>query len=356
MDEQAIRILLEGGGGTSGALLRALLKIPGLIYGEIMRWRRAAYRRAVFSSYTAPLPVISVGNITAGGSGKTPMVLLLAEALALRSQRPGILLRGYRAQDGVSDEGELYRQANADLIVVEGADRFKAANKAAKLGATILLLDDGFQHCRLRRDFDLVLIDAMSPWGGGVPFPGGLLREPKSALRYADALIITRSDQVQPMQLDIIRQEIRRLAPGVPLFTACHLPNRLYKCDGENVPLSWLAGKKVVALCGIARPEAFLLTLEQLGATVAASHCFGDHRSLSDQELAAVVESAKKRQAIIVTTEKDAVKKNFRHYADNNNGNDVYVLGVSQAVDSIDSLIYAIMEKFQQRANAQDLQ
>ncbi len=331
--------MLEGGGGLTGSALRLVLKVPGIAYGEVMRMRRWAYAAGVYKSFAASVPVISVGNLTAGGSGKTPFVAMLAEKMLAAGKRPAILLRGYRAEDGVSDEGELYRKIVPRAIVVEGGDRVRSAVKAVELGADTILLDDGFQHLQLRRDLDIVLVDAMSPWGGGTPIPGGLLREPKSTLRKAGVVVVTRSDQVSPEKLSQLTAEIQFLAPSIPVFMARHLPFSLRKSTGKKLDLSELSGRKVLALCGIARPEAFGKTLTSLGAEVVAIVAVKDHAGLEYRVLRNALSLAEKEGALLIVTEKDAVKKNFSNFVDNDNVDSIRVLAVRQEVEEASRLL-----------------
>ncbi len=346
MDEHGIRKILEGGGGTGGALARSALWIPGKCYGGAMRLRRAAYRHGLLPSFPARVPVVSVGNLTAGGSGKTPFVILLASDLIARGRKPAILLRGYRqSADGLSDEAILYRERVPDALVVTGADRVASAEKAAAAGADIILLDDGFQHLRLRRDFDIVLVDCTSPWGGGNTLPGGLLREPKSALARADAVILTRTDQASPEQVETIRAESSRLAPGAQVLISRHRPARLRDLAGRELALSDLSGKRVVALAGIARPEAFRRTLESLGAEVAAEVTGKDHDHFTRESVDAAVRLAGKIGGVAITTEKDRAKKIFGELADNNVDNyNVWTMGVDLEVGGWESLLRRVEE------------
>lgn len=350
MDEHAVRRILEGGGGWAGRLIRGGLWLPGAAYGSLMGIRRTAYAAGLLPSARAGLPVISVGNLTAGGTGKTPFVVMLARLLAGRGIRPGILLRGYRRSDeGQSDEESLYRLACPGAVVEAGPDRVAGAARAARAGAEALLLDDGFQHLRLQRDLDIVLIDACAPWGGGMPFPAGLLREPRSALAKADLVAITRSDQRDPEFVRRLRGEIRALAPSAPILAARHRPSGLRLPDGTVLPPAALAGKKVVALSGIARPEAFHLTLAGLGAEVVAVFAGNDHRHFDAAYLEQALAEARKSDAVAVTTEKDWVKTIFSRLSDNigvDNTN-MRVLEVRQEVDdpaALDRLLTGVLD------------
>lgn len=329
--------MLEGGGGAAGRLLRALLWIPGRAYGAAMAARRRLYGLGLLPSRPSRLPVISVGNLTAGGSGKTPMVAMLARELLGRGHRPGILLRGYRQTgEGISDEAELYGRLCPGATVWVGSDRVASAERAEAAGADVLLLDDGFQHIRLRRDLDIVLIDAASPWGGGNAFPGGLLREPRSALRAAGAVVVTRADQRDRAFIDALLADIARLAPGVPVFTARHKPVSLVDAAGGEHALSELADRPVVAVSGIARPEAFRRTLLDLGAEVRAEAACKDHGEFAPAQLRTALETATRIGGVVVTTEKDQARKIFAGLADNMN---VWTLGVRQEVEDADGLL-----------------
>ncbi|MCD7896737.1 MAG: tetraacyldisaccharide 4'-kinase [Planctomycetaceae bacterium] len=307
--EHEIRTLLEGGAGPVGTLVRAALWLPGKLYGGAMTLRRRGYERGLFRRYRPPVPVVSVGNITAGGSGKTPFVVLLARLLAEAGQRPAILLRGYReTAAGDSDEALLYNRQLPGIPVLVGRDRCRSAEAAVRDGATVLVMDDGMQHLRLDRTLDIVLVDATSPWGGGNTFPGGLLREPLSALRVAGAVVVTRSDQAPPDRVAAIRSRLAVLAPGARVFIARHAPVRLHDIAGATLNPSALDGREVVALSGIARPEAFAATLTSCGGRVVRSVNLPDHADIPPDVVASCLAEAVQRGAVVVTTEKDEGK------------------------------------------------
>ncbi len=323
--------MLEGGGGAGGAALRALLYAPGALYGAAMRARRALYGKGILPSFAADRPVLSVGNVTAGGSGKTPLVAFLANHFLRRGKTPGILLRGYRAADNAeADEAALYKTLCPGALVEVGSDRVASAARAAKAGADVLLMDDGFQHLRLRRALDIVLIDAASPWGGGNCLPGGLLREPLSALARAQAVVLTRSDQIAPAARAAVAARIGEIAPAAALFTARHKPVRLRDMrTGESIPLERLYRQTVVLLSGIARPEAFARTLASLGAEVAGSFVGNDHRVFPETLVAQACAAAKAQDAVLVTTEKDGA----RGIPPADPAVPLWVLGVEQEVE-----------------------
>lgn len=350
LNEQGLRKILEGGGGLPGRLVRGGLWLPGQLYGVAMRLRRAAFRRGVLPSFRPSVPVASVGNLTAGGSGKTPFVAMLAREFAAMGKKPAVLLRGYRRDgDGRSDEAVLYQTICPGVMILPGADRRVTARAAVAAGAEVLLLDDGFQHLRLERDLDIVLIDAASPWGGGSCLPGGLLREPPLALADADVVVVTRSDQRSPAFVAALEKEIARLAPTALRLRARHRPVRLTSLDGASLPLASLRGRKVVALSGIARPEAFQRTLSDLGATVVEAFSQPDHADFEAELVARAVAAAERLGGVVVMTEKDGARRIFSPgsgAAHTRFGKYIWILGIEQEVEGREMLTARLRSLF----------
>lgn len=295
-----------------GALTRAALAVltPGYRAGNALR--SAGF--AVGLKGTRPLgrPTVSVGNLTAGGTGKTPMVQHLVRRLATAGHRPCVLLRGYMG----GDEAEEHRRALGDAARIEpNPDRVAAAESVLRDSpeTTCFVLDDGFQHRRVRRDLDLVLIDATNPWGFGRLLPRGLLREPKRALRRADAVIVTRANQAEPDTLAKLSREIEQLTGRAPLAHAEHawsgyLTSRLKKPD-QQLPLDHLAGQTVMGVVGIGNPAAFARTLAQHAGAVVHCEQLPDHHRYTAAQLKQLIELARTAGAsALVTTEKDWVK------------------------------------------------
>lgn len=269
----------------------------------------ARVHRALSVPRPSPLPTICIGNITAGGTGKTPAVKYFARGLAQRGLKPAVLMRGYKAQ--ASDEAREVASALTDLKVpvIVGADRLASAKKAQAQGCDVVLLDDGFQHWRLARDLDIVLLDATDPFGGGHLLPWGRLRERPEALARAGAVIATRADMVSAANLAKMEQAIKRHSPEALRARACHKPVRLRTLDAaRTVPLEKLRGLPVVVLCGIANPQAFRGTLENLGAVVTRVVALADHFEYRDEGICNLIADETKKGEVIVTTEKDAVK------------------------------------------------
>ncbi|MEM6572448.1 MAG: tetraacyldisaccharide 4'-kinase [Planctomycetota bacterium] len=294
-----------------------LLRIPAALFGGIARLRGWLYDRRVLPSYDVDVPVVGVGNVSAGGTGKTPMIVWLARELGRRGLRPGIVSRGYGStDDGPNDEARMLASLLPDVPHVQDRDRVAAATQLADHGVDAVLLDDGFQHRRLARDVDLVLVDALRPFGlpapsgGGAPvramLPRGLVREPLSGLRRASAVVLTRTDAVEASEVEALERTITAEAPGVPVLRANHVPTRVRRIEGETeeeLPLSHLDGLEVDLFSGIGNPGAFEGTVRSLGADVAGHRAFSDHYSFARGDLDGL---AADRPAL--TTAKDAAR------------------------------------------------
>jgi tetraacyldisaccharide 4'-kinase len=304
---------MAGGGPVGAGLVRLALWLASLSYGVILRCRRWAYWRGLLRSHAADVPVISIGNITTGGTGKTPMVLWAVEKLVSLGHHPAVLTRGYASVAGRSDEAELLRQELAGrklaVPVIVNPNRRTGAAQALAAGADVLVMDDGFQHMALRRNLDIVLIDATLPFGYGYVLPRGLLREPLAALRAADAIVITRCDQVGLPELATIEQELRAIAPQASLHRACHAPLALRDEAGQIQPPTALAGQNVVAFCGLGNPWAFFTTLRGLGANIVARMPLDDHARYTPDVIKHLGRlGTNAGAAAMVTSAKDAVK------------------------------------------------
>ena len=303
----------------AAGLLRGALAAASLPYRAAMRCRRVAYNAGLLPSCMAgnsmAVPVISVGNITTGGTGKTPMVAHIVALLKAQGRQVGILTRGYKAQAGRSDEAELLREL-CGVNVTVNPDRVAGAKAAIAAGADLLVMDDGFQHRRLRRDLDIVLIDALNPFGFGHCLPRGLLREGLSALRDADVLVITHADLVPPLQIVQLRAQLAKLSSGADIFTAAHVPSQFLDDRGQCQPLSSLCGKKVFAFCGLGNPESFYRLLQELKVVIAGHLSLSDHAAYSSAEVAQANRLAKAAGAeMLLTTQKDAVKLKDQTFA-----------------------------------------
>lgn len=295
---------------VAARLLRAALSAGEPLYFMAGLLRNLAYDLGAAPVYDLGRPTVSVGNVTTGGVGKTPMVAWLARALAVRGHRPAVLMRGYRVGGmAFSDEQHMLREMLPGVAVVADGDRRTAARQALAEcpQTTVFLLDDGFQHRRAQRCFDLVLLHAGEAFGHGHLLPRGLLREPVSSLRRADAVVLTHADEVSAEALASMRRRCARLMGGGAVFTAAHRLTGI-ELEGARHPLSELAGRAFVAFAGLASPASFERGVRELG-DCRAVRSFADHHAYCAADLAEVCAAAKARGAgLLLTTAKDWVK------------------------------------------------
>lgn len=306
-------------------------------YGAVMRVRSEMYRAGVLQTRRVGAPVISVGNLTVGGTGKTPMVEWLARAAAGENRHVCVLTRGYGRTDArrrvvVSDGQQLLAEArsggdeprelaerllNAGVAVISDADRAGAAGWARRhLGSDAFVLDDGFQHLRLWRDLDLVLLDATRPWGGGYLLPRGRLREPLVGLRRADAVIITRAELAD--DLDALRRKAARLSGGRPIFTAHTRTVRLRPLLSAPVDEAdaTLPMQPFAAFCAVGNPQAFFAHAMGDGLALSNTRAFHDHHAYTQGDVDSCVREARRNGAhALLTTAKDAVKLHGMSFA-----------------------------------------
>lgn len=293
--------------------LRGALWAVSVPYRAVVMLRNAAYGSGWFRSYRASVPVISVGNLTAGGTGKTPACVYIAKWFRERGKRVAILSRGYKAlEDGANDEARELEELLPDVPHLQSANRAEIAQIATEeLEMEVLLLDDGFQHRRMQRDLDIVLLDATNPFGWGHLLPRGLLREPIAGLRRADLVLATRCDLIAPQDLAGLRTRVQRIHPKAAWVESVHCPVAWRKASGAKRSLEELKGQAVVAVCGIGNPAAFHRTLEKLGVLIADRITYADHHAYSSQDIDEIrrrVEGLGHPIAAIVCTGKDLAK------------------------------------------------
>ena len=302
---------------------RIALSAASWVYGLAMTARRMLYKAGVFKTRRLPAKVICIGNLTTGGTGKTPAVLLAAQTLRKRNLPVAILSRGYgRAAQGervttllddavppwteCGDEPWMMHHAlmGQNVPILVSADRAKAGAQAVDFyHSRLLILDDGFQHLKLHRDLDIVLVNATDPFGGGM-LPMGNLREPLTALSRASMIVLTHSDAVAPEALDALKTELRAYNPEAPILEAAHKPDFLLDPrTGKRHKLSSIEGKKVVSFCGLADPASFEGLLERLGAESSQRWRYPDHYPYTLQDLESIARVA--GGLPVVTTFKD---------------------------------------------------
>jgi tetraacyldisaccharide 4'-kinase len=293
------------------------------LYAGVVGARTGLYRLGWLRSQRLGVPVVSVGNLSFGGTGKTPTVIALVRDLVGRGRRPAVLTRGYGRHasapqlvlgpdpgvgpDRAGDEPLEMAARLPGVPIVVDANRVRSGHEAQRMGADVVVMDDGFQHLRLRRDLDLVLIDAGDPWGGGRLPPLGRLREPRAALRRATAVVVTKLPEDYSATLERITAEIRAVAGELPVLGGRMVAARVRQAS-DTVSPDRLRGRRVLAMAGLGRPENFVELLEEVGAEVVATRWYGDHHRYTAGELDHVLEEARVRDATVVTTAKDAVK------------------------------------------------
>ncbi len=349
MNQEFYRKLISGKSGGPGViLLRFLLALAAVGYSLVVRLRNFLYSTGWRKAHCVNAVVFSIGNITAGGTGKTPLVIWLcniltqnsnlsrAESRELKNQKYGcaILTRGYKATQNsklktqnYGDEPAILAENCPQAKVIINPDRVAGAAEAInKFDAKVLILDDGFQHRRLARDLDIVTIDAMEPFGYFKLIPAGLLREPACALKRANAVVITRCDQITETKLADLEQTLLQINPNMIIARSIHAPicakyaehpvipakagiQNNYDVDSclrRNDNLETLKNKKIFAFCGIGNPNAFLETIKGLGCEMVGSITYSDHHHYTESDITDIHRQAEQLRAdLILTTQKD---------------------------------------------------
>jgi tetraacyldisaccharide 4'-kinase len=292
--------------------LRQLLWPLGLAYGAVAAVRNWTFNRGLRAVHRLPVPVVSVGNLTVGGTGKTPTVVWLCQLAQAAGRRPGVLARGYGRAPGaaLNDEGLMLQARLPGLPQEQDPDRVAAGQRLVQRGVDLVVLDDGFQHRRLHRDRDLVCVDAQAPFGNGSCLPAGDLREFRSGLARADLVLLTRAGG---LAADVLAERVAQLrgfaehARGV--FACDHAPSAFVRSsDGATVPLDAVRDRACVLLSAIARPASFRTIMERLGARVTAEFRHRDHHRFTAADFEDAAARARRDGAWLVVTEKDEAK------------------------------------------------
>jgi tetraacyldisaccharide 4'-kinase len=288
----------RGRGSRAGRLLLAPLEIA---YRATIATRQWLYDTGLFRVESFSVPVVSVGTLSVGGTGKTPVAAWIARRLVERGAKPGVVLRGYGG-----DETIVHQRLNPEVPVMAAADRARGIREAIAQGVDVVILDDAFQHRRAGRNADVLLIDADS-WSGSVRLiPAGPWREPLRSARRADIVIITRKTG-DAASVEGARRAIAAAAPNVPIAIVSLAPANLHStATGQELPLHVLQGADLMAIAGVARPESFFRQLTELGAVV-RPHAFPDHHAFSGRDARDLAAQAANSDFVVCTL-KDAVK------------------------------------------------
>ena len=305
--------------GVRAGMLRAGLSLGEPFYRLGVRWRNRQFDSGRREVHRVDVPVISVGNLTAGGTGKTPMVEWLARWFRERGVRVALISRGYGAEAGSrNDEALELEQKLPDVPHLQNPDRVEAARTAIEeLETQLIILDDAFQHRRIHRDLNIVLIDALEPFGYGHLLPRGLLREPVANLKRADVIALSRSDAVDEATRAAIRAKAMKHAPKSAWLEVIHCPQSLLSSAGKETAIDSLKGQRIAAFCGIGNPAGFRHTLDELGAEVAGFREFPDHHAYQRGDIDDLSSWASDlRATAILCTHKDLVKVGVEQLGD----------------------------------------
>jgi len=289
--------------------LQVILRLLSWLYLAGLKLVQAGYATGRFKTYRPDIKVISVGNITLGGTGKTPLVIMLGDHLIRAGHKLAVLSRGYGPGEE-SDEALVLKNNLKGASVLTGADRIANLKEARdKHGVDTVVLDDGFQHWKLERDLDIVAIDAFDPFGNGSLLPGGILREPVSGLKRADIIFLTCSGQAGVIPNELY-YKIRTINTRALVLEAVRTPVYFSRLGAEEkVDLKLLEGKRSAMLCGIGNPDNFKETLLSMGACIGTEFIFPDHHLYTSAELEQVIKVCEQKNIkTIITTEKDAVR------------------------------------------------
>lgn len=289
--------------GPLSQFLRPFLEVGSNVYSGATQFNRGLYEKGILKRKKLPFPVISVGNLTWGGTGKTPLVEFLARRISERNHSVLVLTRGYGA-----DESEQFRQHLPKAVIGVGKDRAQVANDLAKQHKIdIAILDDGMQHWPIERDLEIVTVSALNPFGNRCIIPRGILREPLTALKRASIVVISHSNLVKPKELEDLKTEIRSHNPKVYLVDTQLEPLFFYRAKKKvRVPLNKLENQKVATFSGVGAPRSFQLVLSRLQMRPVRNFEFSDHHRFSERELREIKEvSTSAAVTDIITTEKD---------------------------------------------------
>lgn len=320
-------IMTKEGATPFSSPLEFILYLCSLAYGAIVRMRTSFYKNGILKSKRLSCKVISIGNLTVGGTGKTPLAMYIANLLKRAGYQLVIISRGYGGSaektggivsnektirmsvEQAGDEPYLIATRLAGIPVMVGSHRYQSGKQAIlSFHPDILLLDDAFQHIQLQRDLDLCLCDAKKPLGNGYLFPRGMLREPVAHLRRADAVILTRDQRSNDVSASV--NMIQKYIPGKPIFSCSYRPSEFREpANDQTHHVEILTGRKILAFSGIAQNDKFAAMLSELGGHILKFIPFSDHHWYTNSEVTQILRMAKDLHVdYIVTTEKDYVR------------------------------------------------
>ena len=339
--------------GITASLCRGLLRGAEPIYAAAVSCRNRRFDRGRAETSRMPVPVVSVGNITMGGTGKTPLVAWLARWFRSRGVRVTLVSRGYKARGGAgNDEALELQQQLPDVPHLQNPDRVAAAQTAIdELDCQLILLDDAFQHRRIHRDLDIVLIDALEPFGFDHVFPRGTLREPLTGLARADIVALSRANAVDETTRREIERRVRQLAPQAAWIEIVHRPTALIGAADNRSEIDPCAGRKIAAFCGIGNPAGFRQTLQDCGFEIAGFREFPDHHAYSRTDIDQLADwiGSLENPAAVICTRKDLVKIAIPRFG----GVPLWALaieteitaGENELLEKLDSLVAAAQSK-----------
>jgi tetraacyldisaccharide 4'-kinase len=335
--KKKIEKIMTGEGGSRFSFIELLLFTFSLFYGGLVKLRSAVYQSGMIKPKSLPCTVISIGNITAGGTGKTPMTVYIAELVHGLGYKVAVISRGYKGElekiggivsngktvlmgpEKAGDEPFMLAGRLKNIPVIVGKNRFEAGIKAVKkFNLNVIVLDDAFQHLKLKRDINLMLLDAKRPFGNSYLLPRGILREPPSSLLRSDAFILTRFALASKNEVEQSLTELEEYIQPKPIFKASHTPYAYLVKKGTLVPFEeisrrsffydfdFLRDRKVLAFAGIARNEDFLHTVGSFNCDISNFIEFEDHHKYSDNDIERIISQAEKASVeFLMTTEKD---------------------------------------------------
>lgn len=324
---------------------RAGLWAMSLGYRLGVAMRNSAYDRGWKAIHKASVPVVSIGNLTTGGTGKTPCVEYVARFFRQQERQVAILSRGYGSEVGRNDEALVLEENLPDVPHLQGPERAPLADTAIEeLGSEVLVLDDGFQHRQLHRDLDLVLIDATCPWGHGHLLPRGLLREPIGSLTRAHGAIITRCDLAPREQVQAIGDMVKSVK-AIPVAESVHRPAHWRNASQATASIAAFAGRPIAGFCGLGNPDAFRATLSSLGLNVTAWRTFPDHHAYTRDDIEDLRTWARTlpADAVIVTTQKDLVKIRLDRLGERELWALAIQLEITSGHDAIEGLLRSVL-------------